>query len=145
MRITEELTLRGALLVNVRRHGRLLACWRDDNMIMVGARNALAQLIAGDGPGKVISQIGFGTSGSGPTPDDTALTGAFVKQVTGHAYPSAGRVRFDWRLETTEANGLAIREFGLITADDTLFARKTRAPIEKADDISLDGAWTIIF
>lgn len=145
MKATETLSLRGSLLINVRRAGVLVESWRDDNMIMVGARNALAQLIAGEGAGKIITRIGVGTNGNGPTPDDTGLTAGFVKVLQGHEYPAPGRVQFNWRLETTEANGMVIREFGLIAADDTLFARKTRAPIEKADDISLDGAWTIIF
>lgn len=145
MKATETLTLRGSLLVNVRRAGALVESWRDDNMIMLDARVALAQLIAGDGAGKIITKIGVGTSGAGPTPADTTLTSSFIKTLQGHTYPAAGRVQFNWKLETTEANGKVIREFGLIAADNTLFARKTRAPIEKADDISLDGAWTIIF
>ncbi len=145
MNATETIALRGSLLINIRRSGVLIDCWRDDNMIMVGARTALAQLIAGDGAGKTINRIGVGTNGSGPTPDDTALTAPFIKNLQGHSYPGPGRVQFDWRLETAEANGKVIREFGLIAADSTLFARKTRAPIEKADDISLDGTWTIIF
>ena len=145
MKATEILTLRGSLHVNVRRAGVIVESWRDDNMIMLGARVALAQLIAGSGAGKVITKIGVGTNGSGPTPADTALTSPFIKNTQGHEYPAAGRVQFNWKLETTEANGKVIREFGLIADDNTLFGRKTRAPIEKADDISLDGAWTIIF
>ncbi len=82
----------------------------------------------------------------GPTPKDAGLTDAFLKDIASHSYPADGRVRFDWRLEPFEANGLIIREFGLIASKGSLFARKTRhAPIEKTDDISLDGAWTIIF
>nr|BDD46277.1 hypothetical protein 6 [Pseudomonadaceae bacterium] len=145
MNIAENFTLRGSLIVNVRRSGVLIDSWRDDNMIMMGARDALARLIAGEGAGKVITRIGVGTSAAGPTPDDTALTAPYIKNLQGFEYPAPGRVQFNWRLETTEANGKVIREFGLIAVDDTLFARKTRAPIEKADDISLDGAWTIIF
>lgn len=145
MNIAETISLRGSFAINVRRSGELIESWRDDNMIMLDARDALARLIAGEGAGKVITRIGVGTNGSGPTPDDTALTGAFIKSIQGFEYPAGGRVQFNWRLETAEANGMVIREFGLITADATLFARKTRAPIEKADDISIDGAWTIIF
>lgn len=145
MHSIETISLRGSLALTVRRRGVIVDRWVDRNMIMTGAREALAALIAGDGPGKEITQIGVGTAGDGPDPDDQALTGAFIKSIQGHEYPEPGSVTFNWRLETTEANGMAIREFGLIAADGTLFARKTRAVIEKADDISLDGAWTIIF
>jgi hypothetical protein len=46
----------------------------------------------------------------------------------------------------SEANGMAIREFGLLTANGTLFARRIRAnPIYKESDISIEGEWIIIF
>ena len=145
MRATETLALRGSLLIDVRRSGVLIGRRRDDNMIMLGARDALAHLLAGEGAGKTIARIGLGVNGEGPTPSDLALTEPYIKAISGHGYPAAGQVRFDWRLEEAEANGKIIREFGLIASDGSLFARKTRAPIEKTDDISLDGSWTIIF
>lgn len=145
MIITDPILLRGELLVRVLRDGKVIQTLRDENMIMTVARVALAYLIAGDGAGKVINRIGIGTNGNGPTPDDTALTSAFIKAIASHTYPAAGQVRFNWSIGTGEANGMAIREFGLITTDSTLFARKTRAPIEKGSDISLEGSWTIIF
>lgn len=145
MRFDDTISLRGSLAITVLRGRRVIENWRDDNMIMSAARDALAQLIAGDGAGKVITAIGVGSGGDGPTPADTALAEAFTKPLLGHDYPAMGRVRFNWRLESHEANGMAIREFGLITADGTLFARKSRPAIEKADDISVEGQWTIIF
>ncbi|WP_300152352.1 hypothetical protein [Neomegalonema sp.] len=146
MHAVETLALRGSLQIDIRRSGALIESWRDENMIMPGARDALARLIAGDGAGKIVTRFGVGTSADGPASwEDAALTTPFIKAVAGYSYPAPGRVQFDWRLETSEAVGLVIREFGLITSDGSLFARKTRAPIEKADDISLDGAWTIIF
>ncbi len=145
MIITDPISLRGELLVSVLRNGQVIQTLRDKNMIMTVARAALAHLVAGDGAGKVINRIGIGVNGNGPTPDDTALTLSFVKAVASHSYPSAGEVRFNWSIGTGEANGMVIREFGLITTDNTLFARKTRAPIEKGNDISLEGSWTIIF
>lgn len=145
MRFEEIQPLRGVFVLRVWRDGQIVEEHTDPNMIMTAAKDALARLIGGDGAGKTVTKIGFGTNGNGPTPNDTALTSAFVKTVTGHEYPATGQVRFNWRLDTSEANGKGIREFGLITADDAIFARKTRAVIEKADDISLDGSWTIIF
>ena len=90
MNATEVFSLKGSLLINIRRSGVLIDSWRDDNMIMVGARTSLAQLIAGDGAGKTINRIGVGTNGSGPTPDDTALTASFIKTLQGHSYPGPG-------------------------------------------------------
>jgi hypothetical protein len=78
--------------------------------------------------------------------DDTALTSPYVKNLAGAAYPQEGQVSFSWNLTTSEANGKAIMEFGLLTADGKLFCRRTRTtPINKESDISLEGTWTIIF
>ena len=52
---------------------------------------------------------------------------------------------FSFTIGKAEANGKKIREFGLLCSDGTLFARKTRGVIEKADDIEIVGTWTIIF
>lgn len=143
MRIDDGLTLRGELEVAVVRNGLLVDWWQDKNLIVNGAREMLAQLIAGDGDGKAVTHIGFGTSGDAASPDDTALTGGYWRALSGHSYPEPGKVRFSFVLSTTEANGMTIREFGLRTSDGTLFSRKARGAIEKNDDISLEGTWTI--
>jgi hypothetical protein len=139
----------GEFTMRVYRHVKgekiLIETYEDHNLIVDSARAAVARLIAGDGTGKTINRIAFGTSGAVPTPDNTAITGAFVKTFIGHSYPVTGQVLFSWNLLTTEANGKGIREFGLLCADNTLFARKTRTkPLEKDSDISLEGEWLII-
>jgi len=143
MRVTDDLVLRGELEVGVHRNGLLVDWWRDSNLILEGAREMLAQLIAGDGSGQSVAEIGFGTNGDAPAPGDTSLTGAHWRAVSGHSYPAAGKVQFDFVLSSTEANGMTIREFGLRTSAGTLFSRKARGAIEKTDDISLSGTWTI--
>ena len=143
MRIDDGLTLHGELEVAVVRHGLVVDWFRDNNLIVDGARDMLAQLIAGDGAGNAVTDIGFGTNGDAASPDNTALTGGYWRSLTGHCYPAAGKVRFDFVLSTTEANGMAIREFGLRTSAGALFSRKARGTIEKNDDISLEGTWTI--
>jgi hypothetical protein len=106
----------------------------------------MARLIAGDVSDRNITKISFGTNGTAPTVDDTAIAGAFTKNVAGYEYPNMGQVQINWNLLTTEDNGQAIFEFGLICADDTLFSRRTRVnPIYKEPDISIEGQWTIIF
>jgi hypothetical protein len=146
MNLQENLPLpQGRLTVQVFRRGHLVDQWSDENLIVSGARAALAQLIGGDGAGKTVAQIGFGTSGDGPSPDDAALTGAYVKNLSGRTYPAPGQVEFSWSLATSEANGKAIREFGLVCSDGSLLSRKVRGAIEKESDISLSGTWTITF
>lgn len=145
MNITDENVLRGEFVLRVYRKGELVEEYVDKNMIMNVAKDAMARLIGGSGAGKTITKIGFGVSGIAPVPTNTALTGSYVKAVTGVTYPATGQVSFSWTLSTGEANGMAIAELGLICSDNTLFARKVRGVINKDSDLSLDGTWTIIF
>jgi hypothetical protein len=136
---------RGEFHMRVYRRGILIEDYVDHNLIVNGARSVVARLIAGDGVGKNINRIAFGTNSAVPSPDNTAITGAYSKNLIGYSYPVTGQVLFTWDLLTTEANGKSIREFGLLCADNTLFARKTRTkPLEKDSDISVEGQWLII-
>jgi len=142
---TEQVVMRGEFTLRVFRNGTLIEEQFDPNMIMNVAKDAMARLIGGDGAGKIITDIGFGINGVGPSPNDTTLTSSHVRPITSVSYPAPGRVSFNWTLGTSEANGKAIAELGLICGDGTLFARKTRGAINKEADLSLDGVWTIIF
>lgn len=142
---TDTIAMRGTLRLKVIKNGVVIEEYEDNNMIMNVAKDAMAHLIGGAGSGKTITKIGFGTNGNGPSPGDTGLTSSYSKNVSSVSYPATGQAQFNWLLTTTEANGMSIKEFGLICGDTTLFARKTRGAIEKQDDISLDGSWTIIF
>ncbi len=73
MRLEDAALMRGSLELSITRAGREIEHYRDDNMIMSSARDALARLIGGDGAGKVVTSIGVGTNGSGPSPNDTGL------------------------------------------------------------------------
>lgn len=142
---TEQIAMRGDFRLRIYRNGMLVGEQHDPNMIMNVAKDAMARLIGGDGAGKDIASIGFGTNGIGPNPDDTGLTNSYSRPVTGVTYPSTGQAAFAWTLGTSEANGKAIAELGLICSDGTLFARKVRGVINKDADLSLEGIWTIIF
>lgn len=145
MNFRDDARLRGVFEIRVIKAGRELEHYRDENMIMSSARDALARLISGAGSGKTVTKIGVGTNGNGPTPDDKGLTGAYSKPVSGCTYPATGEACFAFTIGAGEANGKSIREFGLLCSDGTLFARKTRGVIEKADDIEITGTWTIKF
>jgi hypothetical protein len=136
----------GIFRLKVLKNGEIIEDIEDRNLIVDGARVQMAHLIGGDVTNRQITKIAFGTSGTAPTVNDTTITDAFTKGVSGHTYPENGQVQFSWNLATTEANGMAILEFGLLSQDDTLFARRTRTnPIYKESDIALQGSWTITF
>lgn len=142
----EQDRLRGCFRIRVYRRGRLVENYEDHNLIVSGAKLAMARLIAGAGTGKNITRIALGTNANLPSPSDTAIASPFAKNIDGILHPQNNQVEFDWSLATTEANGMAISEFGLLCADGTLFARKTRTkPLNKESDIAIEGQWIIIF
>jgi hypothetical protein len=145
-RFIERTPLKGTLRYTVFKNGIPVEQFEESNLIVNGARLQMAHLIAGDVSGRSIAYISVGTNGDAPAANDTAITGAFTKEVDGFEYPASGQVQVNWKLLVSEANGTAIREFGLLTEDGALFARRIRAnPIYKESDISIEGQWIIIF
>jgi hypothetical protein len=146
IKLIEKIPLRGNFETRVFRSGRLVEVYEEHNLITSAARFQMTRLLAGDVSGRSIAAIAFGTNGTVPAETDTLIANQFVKSLDGFSYPENGIVRFSWGLLTSENNGMAICEFGLLTADGTLFARKTRTnPLNKEPDISLEGYWDIIF
>lgn len=144
--VKEYVPMHGEFRLWVYRRGILIEDYREHNLIVNGARAVMAHLISGDGSGKPINRISFGTNGAAPSPSNTSITSPFNKAVISFSYPATGQVQINWNLLVGEANGKAIMEFGLLCSDGTLFARKNRAKaIEKDSDISLEGQWIITF
>ena len=137
----ERLQLRGELALEILRGGKVVERWRSPNLIVNGGYERMAHLLAGDGD--IVSQIGVGEGSDAPEPTDTVLTNGFAKALASSSFPAAGRVQFTFSIGTTEANGLDITEFGLLCADDTLFARRTRSVIHKDSDMTINGTWTV--
>jgi hypothetical protein len=140
--------MKGILSYTVFKKGIPIESVKDENLILNGAGYSMVKLIAGDFAGHKVTKIGVGVNGTAPEATNEMLLGSFEKDLDGYTFPSMGQVQFDWSLTTNEANGKAILEFGLITEDGTLFARRTREngkPINKENDVSIIGKWEIIF
>jgi hypothetical protein len=137
---------KGIFCLRIRRSGIVVMEIEDNNLVVDGAFFQMARLLAGDVNGRSITKIGFGIGAADPAPGDTTLTNQYLRVVSGYEYPENDRVKINWMLPVNEGNGMAIREFGLFTADNTLFARKTiEEAISKISAFSLEGSWTIIF
>jgi hypothetical protein len=137
---------RGLFRLEVFRRGRLIERVEEPNLIVTGAKSVLASLLGGTTVNMPVNTFGVGTNGSAPVPGNTMLTGAFTKAVDGVTFPLPGQVSFQFSLLTTQANGLAIQEFGLLNGAGTLIARKVRgAPLNKDNTISFTGSWIIQF
>lgn len=125
--------------------GKILEKYRDNNLVVNGGRTAVVTLLGAATAGKQLTKLSVGTNGTAPVGTDTAITGAFTKNLGAVSYPTISSVKFEFQLGAGDANGIGIREFGIVCLDDTLFARKTRELINKNSDIILNGSWTISF
>lgn len=138
----------GHMVVEVRRKGIIVPelCWEQKNLIVANSKQIHAKLLGGSVTNQSITQIAFGTNGTAPASTDTAITSPFAKAVDSVTFPAANQVQFAFSLLSTEDNGVAIMEFGLLTAGGTLYSRLVRSvALNKASDISLSGTWTINF
>lgn len=138
----------GHVIVEVRRNGIIVPelCWEQKNLIVANSKQIHAKLLGGSVSNQSVTQIAYGTNGTAPASGDTAITAAFTKAVDSVTYPASNQVTFAFSLLSTEDNGAAIMEFGLITAGGTLYSRLVRSvALNKASDISLSGTWTINF
>lgn len=134
-----------------------------DNLVVNLGRTVIAKLLGGQGDltQSVISKVSFGTGSEPPRYDDATLspqrggvydggenqvaitTGVYKKDFASVDFPGSYLVRFNFLIDYSECNGFVIREAGLWTLDDVLFARKTFPGLMKSGDQAISMAWTI--
>lgn len=136
----------GKLCYEVRRGGVLIETVEECNLIVDNSKQIHAKLLGGSVLNQSITQFAVGTNGVAPVGGNTAITTPFAKTVDAISYPAANQVQFNFSLAIGEANGMAILEFGLLTAGGVLYARRVRSvALNKDVDLSLAGTWTISF
>ena len=137
---------RGDVYVEVYRRGRLVDVIDERNLIVDTGRQNVCRILGGES-NRAITKIGYGEGASPAAAGNNSLLNAFVKSLGSVTYPTTTSVQFPFTLLTSEANGLAIMEFGLLTTGGVLYARKVRqnGPIYKDDETSLAGTWTITY
>lgn len=142
--ISEKIIARGEVDIMIYKDGKEIGRIYENNLVVTLGKTNIAKLLGGDPGGKPITKIGVGESNVGPYVTDNALTNAFIKDVTSVSYPDAQSVLYNIDITDLDANGLTIREFGLLTADSVLCARKVRdTDIIKTNSIRLVGTWKI--
>lgn len=136
----------GQLHLKIYRKGKLIEEWSANNLVVDTGRNAQAALLGGVN-GYHVNRVAFGSNGADPAPGDKTITDAFIKSIVSVEYPADTQVRFNFVLTEAEANGLSIKEFGLLCQNGKLYARRTRGGkvIDKEADLSIEGQWTIFF
>ncbi len=136
----------GYLTVLVYERGNLIETWAGNNIIVAQSRTENARLFSGNVANRSVGKIGVGTSGSTPSAGNAGLIDQYDKSIDAVTYPTPYSVEFAFSIGTSEANGKAIMEFGLLTGAGLLIARRVRsAVLNKTSDISLSGKWRLNF
>lgn len=123
--------------------GEHLNCLYQRNLVVDLGKKNIARLLGGHPSGGAITKISVGEGINPPSRTDSALTNPFTKNVDSVSYPSGNQVQFAFSLSANEANGMNISELALITSGNTMFSRKSRAPIAKDPSVIITGLWTI--
>ncbi|MDR3133032.1 MAG: hypothetical protein LBU42_03290 [Prevotellaceae bacterium] len=120
------------------------ALWHttEHNLIVLSGYQSVVEALAGV-EGARIANIAVGTNGEAPVLNDAGITNAVAVPITRVTYPEFATARFHFKIGYNDANGLAIREYGLLTAAGKLFSRKVREPLEKTQYLSIVGMWDI--
>jgi len=140
----ETIKAKGAVDIQIFENGELIDRIQDNNLVVTLGKTNIALLLGGNAAGKAITKIAVGSSSNTPAVGDNTITNAFIKALSAVTYPDAQSVQFGFDIDNADANGLTIREFGLLNADNVLCARKVRnAEIAKTNVIRLVGTWTI--
>jgi len=124
----------------------------DKNMVVKNLRYNRVRLLGGsflpvgDSPTRYIGQIGFGTSGTAETEDDSSLTGMVTATIGTVTYPASNSVKFTGTLGSTVGNGVVFREAGLlfIAPAPYLATRVTFSAMEKSSMWQWEVSWTLI-
>jgi hypothetical protein len=146
MRIKDHPAPRGRVAVRVYdSDGALIELVKGSNLVVAGGREACAILAGSGDTDKIVDEIQFGTSDTATNISDTAVTGGYAKSFDSVAYPTAGTVRYVGSLETSENNGVTIKEVGLFCADGTMFARYVIGSIAKTAAIRIEVTWDVTF
>lgn len=139
----DTLQVRGAVCIHVKdKDNNLIETIGFQNLVVNLGRSAIATMLGSGNEDKRLTHICFGDNGTPATLTDTTITNEFNKPFDAVDYVGTSVV-FEWNLALGECNGMMLQEFGIRTFDGDLFARTTRAIIEKTPDIQLSGTWTI--
>jgi hypothetical protein len=136
----------GHFRLSIWRRGLLIDEMSERNLIVSNSQSIHAHLLGGAVANNSVTQIAYGTGSAPAAVGNTAITNPYAKPLDSVAYPATNQVQFNFSLGSAENNGVAISEFGLLTAGGLLYARKVRtSPLNKDTDLSFTGSWTISF
>lgn len=146
MKIRDTVSPHGHVSLEIYQRGQLLRI-EHPNLITSAGRDRFARLFGGDPTARPPSQIAIGDNGTVASPADTAIRNALLLPFSAAPAFSGPSVTFQATATEEQGNGLWVREFGLLDAENLLLARWVRpgADLQKASDLRLLVRWTIAF
>jgi hypothetical protein len=148
MKLFDQATLDGNLRLKVYRvidgEKILINIYNDSNLITLSGLQLITFLLVGYTGNNRITKVGVG-EGTDPThKSDIGLTNGFIKDIDSYSYIKNNVISYTISMDTGDANGLFISEFGLFSGDEVLFSRRLQIPvIPKESDIIIEGEWSV--
>ena len=137
----EQIKLNGVLTLKAYNKGILVWEKKDKNLIVTNGYLSLLNALIGTS-NKYISKVQAGTNGIAPALTDTAITAPFDILITTTVITTS-KLTINFEIGATDAVGMTIAEFGLITEEGGLFSRKAWTPFLKTADLTINGTWEI--
>lgn len=126
--------------------GRKIAEEWGHNRVTHAGREMLRDLLAGDAGLSGITDFAFGTGDTAAAFGDTVLEAQIFRSAVSDLVKDTLRLTAKYFLSSTQLNGETIREAGLFSDEDTLFARYVLpTPIAKTAVIAVTFTWGITF
>jgi hypothetical protein len=142
----DVLTPRVNVTVDVRDvAGRVLSVQRGHNLVPTAGLNLLRDLLNGDNI-TGITEFALGTGSTAAANGDTELDTEVHRDTLSRTIKATAELTAQYFLSSTTLNGTTIREAGLFTDENTLFARYVLgSPIVKNSGIAVTFTWDITF
>ena len=118
----------------------------DHNLVVSSGVAFFARLLTGTTAGESISRIAVGTNHAFPQPTDSVITNSETFLLASReSLPGIGNAVFKTTIDYSQAIGINMAEFGLLTSTNTLVARRIIDPIVKTSVMRIEVEWIINF
>jgi len=125
------------------RTGRRLSRERGHNLTVNAGLNLLRDFLANEAPGS-LTHFAIGTDATAPASTDTQLVAELLRDQLTARVKTDLAVTLSYYLAANQGNGNTLREAGLFTAANTLFARYVlSSPITKTGSIAVRWTWQL--
>lgn len=123
-----------------------------ENLFVSGGRQMMAYCLAFKSPisNYTLQRFAVGTGTTPPNMGDVQLEnavpfdgGAYSKLIDNVTFPAPFILRVECTLGLNDANGYLLTEFGMLSGDETLIARFTRAGLNKVADYATTLAYRL--